>query len=151
MKVRNGFVSNSSSCSYILELPDDRSKLYEEEGFKRWFGIKGLTPTEETTVFQAVVEAMKKTPDLDNWCTLIEYLGNMISYTAVDDDSNREEIRGLIDLFLKTKGNLFYAEIGNSIEYTRTRIPDYSLIDRLGSIYEGKKVFTEHAHVYDNH
>ena len=42
MKVRNGFVSNSSSSSYIVRVPKNRILPLEE--YKDWFGIEETDP-----------------------------------------------------------------------------------------------------------
>lgn len=42
MKLRSGFVSNSSSSSYIIRIPKERVLPLEE--YKSWFGIKESDP-----------------------------------------------------------------------------------------------------------
>ena len=42
MKIRSGFVSNSSSSSYIIRVPKNRVLPLEE--YKDWFGIKEENP-----------------------------------------------------------------------------------------------------------
>lgn len=53
MKVRAGFISNSSSSSYILRIPKGRELELDE--FKDWFGIKVLEGESPDTLQKAIV------------------------------------------------------------------------------------------------
>ena len=71
MKQREGFVSNSSSCSFILVLPEDRKVLEYKRQFWDWFGLKEITSDEAESLRRAVLETLEERPEKESLSLLI--------------------------------------------------------------------------------
>lgn len=172
MKTRTGFVSNSSSCSFILILPEDEKVLTQKRAFMEYFGIKNMTQEESEKLRKAVndtIEEDKKISSLleSNYKLLVSYLGDLAgqdgwlkynaedprdySYSMEDYKRYKKDMEELLYL-LKAFGNrLLFLEIGDSCEFTDSAIPcGSSLGEDLSLESRATEMITKNCYIFNN-
>lgn len=167
MRVRNGFVSNSSSCSFMLVMPEDKNIIEGKRSFWDWFGLENTTLEEKEEIHRAVMKLIESRSQEDNLYLVIEYLGNLISslgwikhqaedpndytYSIRDYDDYRQELKELVEAFKKDNDRILFMEVGNSREYdTDTYIRNSILEEDLSIEDRAKKIFTRNSFVFNN-
>lgn len=125
MKVRAGFVSNSSSSSYVIRIP--KGKVLPLEEYKEWFGIKEQDPIR----LQKIIIAL--------WIAIYTHL------TDSEDgyfDFNQEDIlidaKELLDYYVPREENkvaeqLLY-ELEHPEEFPETEIIGFEANDNEGNL-----------------
>lgn len=166
MKVRNGFVSNSSSCSFMLVLPENRSILEGKRSFWEWFGLENTTQEEKEVIHRAVNKILEKRSQKDNLYLVLEYLGNLVnslrwikyqaedprdsSYSLRDYEEYKQTLEELVEAFKRNNDGILFMEVGNSCEYEGTDIGNSFLEEDLSLEDRAKKIFTKNSFVFNN-
>ena len=163
MKLREGFVSNSSSCSYILKMPDDATVFCDLKRFKEYFGLN--LNDEESEILRQVVIKKKNQSQNVLFRTLIAFLNDALSeyegwYSSYDgedvlfNEEKGEDTEALRFMFREMQDNwwrLLYLEIGNSCEWSPNCIEDEILMEKMGNIYTAKGIISKNGYVINNH
>ena len=156
---RYGFVSNSSSCSFIMRIPEDSSVLEFKNRFQEWFGIKYNDPW-LTRIMRGVRSSLEE-DEKDRYRKLLQYLNDVLSsedwdyaeYTEVEE-SMSEEAKTFLKWMMDDWKKLLYIEIGNSCEYGQTPDEingDWELVEELGSISTAPEKVTKNCLIFNNH
>lgn len=167
MKERLGFVSNSSSCSFILVLPENREILDKDSTFRDWFKLESVFPEEIAPLREAVKETLERRTDMENLSLVIRYIGELIAeegwvlyhakdpsdstWNMADYEALKKDIDELLVLIRDKVMSLLFMEVGNSWEYDETRIRNEVLQEDLGIEDRAKKVFKDHCYIFNNH
>lgn len=169
MRLRNGFVSNSSSCSFIFVLPKHRELLSTKSTFEEYFGLKSIYDHEIEDLRDAVWTLYNEEHSImdSNYRLLIEYLGKLSSeegwiknraedprdfcYTLEDYKRYANDLKQLLFL-LKTRGeDLLFMEVGDSCEYQHdSYIKNSLLVEDLSHEERAKKMITENCFIFNN-
>lgn len=166
MKERLGFVSNSSSCSFILVLPENREILDKDSTFRDWFKLESVLPEEIAPLREAVKETLERRTDMENLSLVIRYIGELIAeegwilyrakdpsdstWNMADYEALKEDMDELLVLIRDKVMSLLFMEVGNSWEYDETRIRNGILQEDLGIEDRAKKVFKDHCYIFNN-
>lgn len=167
MKERLGFVSNSSSCSFILVLPENREILVKDSTFRDWFKLESVLPEEIAPLREAVNETLERRTDMENLSLVIRYIGELIAeegwvlyhakdpsdstWSMADYEALKKDMDELLVLIRDKVMSLLFMEVGNSWEYDETRIRNEVLQEDLGIEDRAKKVFKDHCYIFNNH
>lgn len=156
MRIRGGFVSNSSSCSFILVLPENKADLDRKSFFIDWFGLKNLTDHEVKRIQQAMRNILTERSEKDNYALIIRYVGQLIDtdgWMKNNQPETYDEYHSatteLLNL-LMGGSDLLFMEIGDSYEYEGTELGDPRLEEDLSNEKTASKIFTEHSFVFNN-
>lgn len=149
MKERRGFVSNSSSCSFIL----DFSAYDKSISLSDWFSFKNLSEDEKSflcSFIEALPEGKKEAEKIlsdrkavtSDWQKTAEEDENFL--IDVREDEKREALRKILN------GSLKVFEAGNLNMYHCYSIPT-ELEEKLSTVEKAEKIFTKHAIVFSNY
>lgn len=166
MKQREGFVSNSSSCSFILVLPEDRKVLEYKRQFRDWFGLKEITSDEAESLRRAVLEILEERPEKESLSLLIRCVGDLMglkgwvlyrakesknpSYTMEGYEKLCSEIESILELIKTDCNRLLFMEVGNSCEYAYTHISNDVLAEDLSIEDRAVKIMTKNCFIFNN-
>ena len=167
MKQREGFVSNSSSCSFILVLPEDRKVLEHKRQFWDWFGLKEITSDEAESLRRAVLETLEERPEKESLSLLIRCVGDLIgsegwvlyhakesknpSYAMENYEKLCSEIESILELIKTDCNRLLFMEVGNSCGYASTHISNDVLAEDLSIEDRAVKIMTKNCFIFNNH
>lgn len=149
MKERRGFVSNSSSCSFIL----DFSGYDKSVSLSDWFSLENLSEDEKSflcSFIEALPEGKKEAEKIlsdrkavtSDWRETAEDDESFL--IDVREDEKREELKRILN------GNLKVFEAGNLNMYHCYPIPS-ELEEKLSTMDKAEKIFTKHAIVFSNY
>ena len=149
MKERRGFVSNSSSCSFIL----DFSAYDKSVSLSDWFALKNLSEDEESFLCSFIEALPEGKKEAEKILSDREAITSDWQETAEDDedflidvreDEKREALRKILN------GSLKVFEAGNLNMYHCYSIPA-ELEEKLSTVEKAEKIFTKHAIVFSNY
>lgn len=169
MKLRNGFVSNSSSCSFILVLPEDKEILSKKRAFSSYFGLDSMFEEETEKLRRAIVKIYEEGADcpLDsNYGLVVRYIGEMVSrdgwiktraedprdfsYSPKDYEEYKKEMNELLSLLQDRGKDLLFMEVGDSYEYQEPYLNDSLMIEDLSIESRAKKMITKNCYIFNN-
>jgi len=102
MKIRNGFVSNSSSSSFIIAFDGDEDKL--EKKIKEIFGIKTKYPIKFPDITQTIMDCIgEKYSDIDG---IKEFMNNH----DMEDEKDGTEVDTTAIKYLKKGWTIYTGE-----------------------------------------
>ena len=134
MKIRNGYVSNSSSSSFIISYdPNAKAILRSESGIEIEYTVRNF------------IEEMDKKYEIHSESTMIERTGSACIYEYAEEWCSQEYLKELKEFLDK---NPEHHKMELQIEYSDTMMKSYLLnLYKLGLI----DVFAdEYAMRYDN-
>ena len=149
MKERNGFVSNSSSCSFIL----DFSAYDKSISLSDWFSFKNLSEDEKSFLCSFIEALPEGKKEAEKILFDREVITSDWQETAEDDEDffidareyeKREALRKILN------GSLKVFEAGNLNMYHCYPIPS-ELEEKLSILDKAEKIFTKHAIVFSNY
>jgi hypothetical protein len=107
MKVRQDFVTNSSSTSFIISVRED----WNETNFLTAIGIEGKSPMNE--VFRRLFEAIDENK-CDIRIALEEYRSDCDSVrTFLQEEGFEEETIGIVEKMLAEKRTVYYGKLSS--------------------------------------
>lgn len=157
MKVREGFVSNSSSCSYILVLPKNGKELKKEE-YRDYFSFFEFED-DLTEVFSEVIEENDR-KSLDKLIAScrdeLEYMEDCLKsesfrslWKYYEEEAGKQ--RRILELYREDPTRLVTFEVGNSNMYEdNPESLKNGILEELLSSPRGENLFHKNVFMINN-
>lgn len=157
MKVRNGFVSNSSSCSYILVLPRDGRELKKEE-YREYFSFSEFENELTDVVSEVIQKNDRQTVDkiISSCRDELEYMEDCLKSESFKSlwkyyETESRKQRRILELYREDPVRLVTFEVGDSNMYTYN--PESlinGILEEILSSSKGENLFHKNVFMINN-
>lgn len=157
MKVRKGFVSNSSSCSYILVLPRDGRELKKEE-YREYFSFSEFENELTDVVSEVIQENDRQTVDriISSCRDDLEYMEDCLKSESFRSlwkyyETESRKQRRILELYREDPARLVTFEVGDSNTYKdNPESLTNGILKEILSSSKGENLFHKNAFMINN-